>query len=292
MTKLVAIGPAIACLLIAFAPAQEKQENTSNNAIARYVMTEDAQIAVGKGAGNANLSAQFRDTANSTAPDLYWIAGEPITGDSDHVTYVFGYDSMASVQKGGDAVLKVLQVVAAKNPSLISQVGDVSKGSHFTLAEYNKELSYRPDAVPLAETRWWYTSVYELKPGCEDGWAELVKLYSEMAKRTNWDLHWIAYDVRAGAPDPTALSVSPLRSLAEQDQEPPPAAREAMASAPMRQMFQQFADKGCIRHIEHYYTRVDPGLSRPPQSLVTANPDFWTPKPEPVVAPAKPAKQK
>ena len=291
MTKLVAIGPAIACLLIAFAPAQEKQENTSNSAIARYVMIEDTQIGVAKEAGIANVNAQIRDTVNGVAPDQYWIAGEPVTGDSGHFTFVSFYDSMASVEKGGDAMTKVGQALAAKNPSFIGQVGDVIKGLHFTLAEYNKDLSYRPDAVPLAETKWWWTDVVELKPGCEDGFAENGKVFSEMAKRANWDIHWIAYNIRAGAPDPTILLVIPMRSLAEWDQEPPAAAMEAMASAPMRQMLQQF-DKGCIRHREHFFTRVDPGLSRPAQSLVAANPDFWTPKPEPAVASAKPAKQK
>ncbi len=291
MTKLVAIGPAIACLLIAFAPAQEKQENTSSNAIARYVYIQESQIGAAKGASFANVSAQFRDTANSTAPDLYWIAGEPITGDSDHVTNVFFYDSMASVGKGEDAFAKVFQALAAKNPGIISQVGDVIKGTHYVLAEYNKELSYRPDAVPLAETKWWVTDVYELKPGCEDRFAEIGKSFFEMAKRSNWDISGIAYDVRAGAPDPTILVVHPHRSLAEMDQEPPAAAREAMASAPWRQMWQQFSE-GCIRHLEHSYSRVNPGLSRPPQSVVAANPDFWTPKPEPAMAPAKPAKQK
>lgn len=291
MTKLVAIGPAIACLLIAFAPAQEKQENTSNNAMPRYALIQDAQIAAGKGASLASVSAQFRDIVNGVAPDQYWIAGEPVTGDSDHVTYVSFYDSMASVEKGEDVMAKVLQALAVKNPSFMSQAGEVIKSQHLTLVEYNKELSYRPDAVPMAETKWWYTSVYELKPGCEDGFAEIIKSFSEIVKRANWDIHWTAYNVRAGAPEPTILLVSPMRSLAEQDQEMPAAATEAMASAPWRQMWQQFSE-GCIRHEEHSYTRVDPGLSRPPQSLVAANPDFWTPKPEPAVAPAKPAKQK
>ncbi len=100
-----------------------------------------------------------------------------------------------------------------------------------------------------------------------------------MEKRTNNVPHWIAYNVRAGAPLPTILFVSPMRSLAEQDQEPPAAAKEAFESAPMRQMLQR-AGKERIRHIERTYTRVDPSLSRPAQSLVAANPDFWTLKQE------------
>ena len=291
MTKLVAIGPAIACLLIAFAPAQEKQETTSNNAIARYVYIQDTQIGVGKQAGLANGIAQYRDTVNGVAPDQYWIAGEPVTSDSEHFTVVSFYDSMASFEKGGAAFAKVDQALAAKNPSLASQAGDIFKGSHRILAESNKELSYRPDAVPLAETKWWYIIAYELKPGCEDGFAEIGKAYSEIAKRANWDIHWITYNVRAGAPEPTIWVVIPMRSLAEMDPETPAAAREAMASAPMSQMLQQF-DKGCTRNVEHSYIRVDPGLSRPPQSVVAANPDFWTPKPQPAMAVAKPAKQK
>jgi hypothetical protein len=289
MAKLASIGLAVACLLTALAPAQEKQENKSNDAIARYIFVSGYQLAGGKYASYTNLLAQFRDITSSAAPDLHWIAGTPITGDSDRVTYVSSLDSMASVEKMMTDFDKVDQAIAAKNPSLASEFAEIEKGSHSILAEYNKELSYRPDAVPMADTKWWSGGVYQLKPGCDYEFADALKQLIEVGKRTNAVGHWIAYNVRVGAPEPTILMVSPMQSLAERDQETPAAAREAFASVAMRQMRERIG-KECIQHVEHSLTRVDPALSRPPQSLVAANPDFWTPKPAAPVASAKPAK--
>ena len=64
---------------------------------------------------------------------------------------------------------------------------------------------------------------YELKPGCEYEFTGTAKQVIEVEKRTNNVPHWIAYNVRAGASLPTILFVSPMRSLAEQDREPPAA---------------------------------------------------------------------
>jgi hypothetical protein len=66
-------------------------------------------------------------------------------------------------------------------------------------------------------------TAYELKPGCEFEFTGTAKQVIGVEKRTNNVPHWIAYNVRAGASLPTILFVSPMRSLAEQDREPPAA---------------------------------------------------------------------
>ena len=285
MAKSIAIAVAVACLgsLLAFGQTQ-----TNANQPSRYVWWENAQISAGKGELFNKIIAQYRETSTTTSPDTYWIAGDPITGDSDRVTFVTFHDNMASVEKMLNAFEKVEQAITVKNASFEKEAGEAESGSHWALAEYSKELSYRPDLVPIANTTWWASSLFNLKPGCEYEFNDVVKQVADVHKKAADNDHWIAYEIRAGYPEPSVLFVTPLRSLAELDQEPNASSKEMFESAPMRQMFQRIG-KECIQHIESTYSRVDPKLSRVSQQMIAANPDFWTIKEE---APAMAATKK
>jgi len=289
MAKSIGIAVAVACLasLLAFGQTQ-----TTANQPSRYVWWENAQISAGKAELFEKIIAQYRDTSTTAAPDTYWIAGAPITGESDRVTFVTFHDNMASVEKMLNAFEKVEQAITVKDASFQKEAGEAESSSHWALAEYSKELSYRPDLIPMANTTWWASSLFNLKPGCEYEFNDVVKQVAEVHKKTGDNDHWIAYEIRAGYPEPSVLFVTPLRSLAELDQEPPAASKEMFESAPMRQMFQKIG-KECIQHIESTYSRVDPRMSRVSQQMIAANPDFWTIKGEtPVVASTKKGKPK
>jgi hypothetical protein len=284
MARLFAIAVAVACLCspFAFAQAQKTADQPS-----KYIWYETAKINSGKYELFNKLVAQYRDATTSTAPDVYWITGSPITGESDRVTLVTFHDNMASIEKTMTAFEKVEQALTLKNASFYSQAAEAEAGSHWALAEYSKELSYRPDMVPMANTAWWSSSLLNLKPGCEYEFADVVKQVADLHKKAGDNEHWTAYEIRAGYPEPSVLFVTTMRSLADMDQEPPAGAKELFESAPMRQMFQKIG-KECIAHIESTYSRVQPNLSRAPQSLIAANPDFWTIKEEaPAVATKK-----
>jgi len=287
MAKLFAIALSVACLCTLFAFGQTQ---SNANQPSRYVWWENAQISAGKAELFNKVVAQYREASTTNAPDTYWIAGDPITGESDRVTFVTFHDNMASIEKMMNAFEKVEQAITMKNASFEKEAGESEAGSHWALAEYSKELSYRPDLVPMANTTWWASSLFNLKPGCEYEFNDVVKQVAEVHKKAGDNDHWIAYEIRAGYPEPSVLFVTPLRSLAELDEEPNAASKELFESAPMRQMFQKIG-KECIQHIESTYSRVDPKLSRVSQSMIAANPDFWTVKEEaPAVATTKKGK--
>lgn len=288
MTKLAAIALAVACLCATVVSAQDKK---TTDQPAKYVWYSIDKINSGKFEVYAKLVSQLRDAANTTAPDMYWIAGSPITGESDRITIVTFHETMASVEKMWTAFDKVYQAASVKYASLNSESAESGGGSNFVLAEYNKDISYRPDMVPTANTTWWATTLLSLNPGCEYQLEDVAKQVIELHKKAGDKDHWIAYDIRAGYPEPTVLFVVPMRSLADEDEEPPAAAKEVFESPLVRQMFTHF-DKECVRHIESAYTRVEPGLSRPSQALVAANPDFWTVKEEMPTSAAKTTKPK
>jgi hypothetical protein len=281
-----AVATACLCSLFALGQAQ-----TTANQPSRYVWWETANVAAGKFELFSKIIAQYRDATATTAPDQYWITGAPITGDSGHVTFITFHDDMASVEKMIAAFDKVDEALTLKNANFPTQSAEAEPGAHSGLAEYNKELSYRPDLVPMANTTWWATSVFNLKPGCDYEFADVVKQVADLHKKAGDNEHWIAYNIRAGYPEPSVLFVTTLRSLADLDHGPNAATKELFESAPMKQMFQRIG-KECISHIESTYSRVDPKLSRAPQSLIAANPDFWTVKEEAPAIAGKKGKQK
>ena len=289
MARLWAIAVCVACLcsLLAFGQTQ-----ASANQPSRYIWWENAQIAAGKYDAFNRIIAQYRETTTATTPEVYWIAGEPITGESDRVTFVTFHDNMASVEKMMAAFDKVDEAITAKNANFSAQAAEAAPSSHWALAEYNKDLSLRPDLVPIANTTWWSTRLYTLKPGCQYEFNDVLKHVAETHKNLGDNDHWIAYQVRGGYPQPSVLLVTPLRSLGDLDQEPSSASKETFESTPMRQMIQKIG-KECIEHVETSYSRVDPKLSRVSQPMIAANPDFWTIKEEaPVMATAKKGKPK
>ncbi len=288
MARFFAMAVALACLCSLFAFGQAQ---TPANEPSKYIWWLTEQIASGKYELYGKVLAQYRDAATATAPDTYWIAAMPITGDSGRVTYVTFHDNMASVEKMITAFEKVDQAAAAKNASFTAQAGEATAGSHWALAEYDKELSYRADMVPMASTTWWATSAFSLKPGCEYEFGEVVKQVADLHKKAGDNEHWVAYNIRSGYPEPSVLFVTRLRSLADLDEEPSAAAKELFQSAPMRQMFQRIG-KECIAQVESNYSRVDPRLSRVSPQLIAANPDFWTIKEEAPAVAAKKGKAK
>jgi hypothetical protein len=259
----------------------------SNTEPSRYVWWETAQTAVGKGDLYNKLVVQFRDATATAAPDLYWVAGEPITGEDGRITFVTFHDTMASVEKMINGFDKIGEAVALKNANYSADAAQSETGSHWVLAEYSKEMSYRPEMVPIANTAWWSAWTVNLKPGCEYEFADVVKHVIEIHMKAADHEHWTAYEVRAGWPQPTVIFVTQMKSLADADEEPNAAEKEAFDSAPMKQMFQRIG-KECMIHEESEFNRVDPRLSRMSQTVVDANPDFWKIKEEaPAPAPKK-----
>lgn len=288
MTRFTAVALALVCLLGTLAA----QENKSSDKMAKYVYYEDAKVNSGKFRVFAKTVGEFRDAAATTAPDSYWIVGSPMTGDTSTFVFVSFQDSMAGVQKFADSMNKAGEAAMAKDASWEQENAASDGGTQLGLARYNQEISYRPDMVPLSDTTYWTSETISLRPGCGHDFTEAAKQVIELHKKAGDNAHWIAYDLVTGPSLPAVLIVQPLKSLADEDEEPPAAAKEIFQSAMVRNMLNSFS-KQCIAHISTAYFKVEPSLSRPMPSLVTANPGFWTVKQETVsAAPMKKSKKK
>lgn len=280
MTKYFTVILAVVCVFVPLVCAQTAPDKDQPS---RYIWYGIDQVNSGKFHVYANLMSQYRDVVNTTTPDIYWISGAPITGAYDRFTSVSFLNSMASVEKMLNDFDKVDKVVASKNANLSTMSAEAIANSTTVLAEYDKEISYRPMLVPMANTSYWMTELVSLNPGCDSALNEVAKQIIALHQKTNDNEHWAAYNVRGGHPQPSVLFVTGLRSLADLDQETPPVVKETFANPMVRQALTKF-DRECVRSVETNYIQVLPQLSRPPQALLAANPAFWSVKEEPVVA--------
>ena len=135
---------ALICFCGLLALAQSKDQPS------RYVWWETFQTAVGKTDVFSKVSMQFREVTAAAAPDVYWVVGKPITGEDGCLTFVTFHDNMASIEKMLDGLDKMGAAVALKNANVNTEIAESETSAHWALAEYSKELSYRPDMVPTA----------------------------------------------------------------------------------------------------------------------------------------------
>ncbi len=258
----------------------------------KYIWTQHVTIAEGKGMSYPGLLAQFRRAAETTKADTYWLAGSYLTGDMRQVVYVSFYNNFAGVETDLASFEKIAVETIKMNPNFMAESGATELAPHGTIAKYREDLSYLPDKVPGPQTKFWEVTTIMLKPGHMTDFADLVKTEIELLKKADLDEHFLVYQVMAGLPTSGSAFyiVKPMKSLAEMDADSSERMKSVFTPIVRRQFESQVAQM--VSHIESNLLAVRPDLSRPPQTFLAANPDFWTVKEAaPVVARGKKVKK-
>ena len=151
-----------------------------------------------------------------------------------------------------------------------------------TLLLYQPALSYRPDQAMrlLPKARYFYASIFQIKPGSDADFAELVKLRRLGYDSINLDRPEIAYHLLSGGPAGTYVFLAPLTSLRAFDNglAKTPAYAEAVVESGAKSGRKIAADIELIR--EHYLLRTMPQLSYVPDEFAMENPEFWGSRPK------------
>ncbi|MGB7621939.1 MAG: hypothetical protein WBN92_06275 [Terriglobia bacterium] len=216
-----------------------------------------------------------------------WLGMTAVWGNSSEAWFVTGYDSFAAFDKERTAVDKMVAgAVKTGMDQLDKQDSDLLSGSRSLVATYNKELSYRAD-VDIPHMRYFRIVTVRVRPGQGHTFEEARKIVNEAHEKANVDEHWAVYEVVAGAPAGTYFIITPLKSLAEQDDFPAlhgKAYQDALGDenrAKLRKMQSE-----AVMSAETSVYAFNPAMSVLPKEWTGADPDFWTPKPK---AAAKPA---
>lgn len=140
-----------------------------------------------------------------------------------------------------------------------------------------KDLSY--GAYPdIGKQRFYEVTIFRVRPGHEDQFAQAGKAYGAAARRAAPDTAYRVYEVTGGMVGPTYFVISSVVAHADYD------TTTTQGEATMKGMtpeelatLQKFSSEGLI-NAETQRFRVDPNMCYVPKDVRASDPAFWTPK--------------
>lgn len=216
----------------------------------------------------------------------HYFGMDSMSGPSRALFFI-GYPSFAAWEKDNQAQEKNAVLSAAIDRAELAD-GDLLTSFDQGVFVYREGMSLRA-AVDIAHMRYFEASLFEIRPGHEHEWEELVKMYKEGFEKAIPEAKWAtfesAYSVGSG---PRYLVLNPMKSLAEVDQMYADQKKfaDAMGEDGMKKLGELATS--CIASEQTNLFHFNPKMSYPQDEWIKADPDFW--KPKVVAAPAaKPA---
>ena len=268
-------------LVLCSSAALAGDENSSAN-VPKLLRLTKYEVKAGHSMDYAALVRQVREKIGDA--DYHWIATTPITGAGDRVNLIGFYDTYAQIEQTMGVAMKAMAPLM-QSVDFQRGVAESIVGTNAIIAKYREDLSYHPEKFDVANGTCWDITTFKLKPGAGMEYTELLKESIELHKRANIDEYWAAYEVQYGSSTPTIIYVTPMKSLAELDNDLT-AAHKAAFNESTRRRFSQLSKDDLIS-VENTVFMVRPELSRPSQTIMAANPTFWTVKEQPTAVATK-----
>ena len=228
--------------------------------------------------GNPHMkteSAFVQALRNANWPTHYF-GMDALSGRSRAVFFV-GYDSFEAWQKDMDATMKNTSLAAALDSAAVAD-GALLNSYETSAYVYREDLSLR-GPVDIPHMRYIEISIYNIRPGHEHDWETLVKMYMAAFEKVP-NAHWATFEKMYGTTTSGArfIAVSPMKSLAEVDQEMLDG--KAFAAATTEDQKQKMRDltASTTESTESHIFAINPKMSYVPDSWVKADPTFWNQK--------------
>jgi len=284
-TSIWVLAMLVVCSIMAV--AGDSSDAASN--VPKLIRLSKYEIKMGKIGEFANLNQQVRQALNNGDASYHYVAATPIAGTAGLVEIASFYDNYSQIET---AMKSFAQSTGAlmKSAEFNRGASDAIQGAHGIIAKFRPDLSYNPQKLDLANATSWEVSVVRLKPGYSRDFEDLEKEAIDLHKKGNIDEHWVVYQVEYGAPTPSFIFLTGLKSLADLDVDRKAAHEAVFTEAIRRQFTRVFKEAGDFE--QSTILTVRPDLSRPPQTLLADNPSFWTVKEVAPTVAAKTTKKK
>jgi len=238
-------------------------------------------IKEGKSAAHEKTEAAFMQAAAKEQYPANILGLTSMTGTSVAV-FLEGHATFASIADSQQVIDK------PEFAALDTADAELRTSQRSILAVYRPDLSYAVDKINLLKTRFFSIETIRIREGQGQGFTELGKTVIDAAGKSGDTQPVAAYEAVSGAPNGTYLLLEPRQSLKSLDD----------GLQHQRALFQAMGDEGMKRFAkavsetvanqESLLFAVNPQMSYVPREWITADPDFWTPKPvETTKAPAK-----
>ena len=276
--KRTAVHIVAAGLLLAGASLIQAQSQEPTHLL--RIFRED--IKSGKSAAHEKVeSAYVRAFSKSGYPS--YLALENMTGTSQ-AWFLERYDTYESMEKA--IHLAETEPLKTTLDQLDAQDGEVRTGERGIIATYQPELSYLPVPANMAKMRFVSINIVRARPGHAADFAEMRKLLNAAWTKSGSKQRRTVYSVSSGMPAGTYLILSGMDSLKAMDPPPSPMSMADAFGADNLTRYNKL-QSDIVVSSESTMFAVSPKMSNPPKEFITADPDFWAPKPKPVAA--KPA---
>jgi hypothetical protein len=194
------------------------------------------------------------------------MSGEP------RALFFSGYDSLGAWQDETTSVDKIPGLSAGLDR--VSAVdGELLNG--MSMSVWNHRTSMSMNEHGLKGERFMEIEQYNLKPGHQGEWEELVKMVLAGYKKGIPDASWSVYEEVYGQNGDSFLVLGPLKSLAEEDQHMATGKKfaEAMGPEGLKKLDAMMAD--CVESHNTNLFAFSPKMSYPPQAWTDAEPGYW-----------------
>ena len=206
----------------------------------------------------------------------HYLAVESLSG-KNRALFLTGYESFAAWEKDAKATQANASLSAALDRAWAAD-GELLSETDGGAFQYRDEYSLRP-AVDIAHMRYFEISVFQVKPGHDKDWDDIVKLVTAAYQKIP-DAHWATYANVYGSQDNTYLVFNPMKSAEEIDKAFAQGKdfEAAMGEDGMKKLSDLTA--AAIAMTQTNLFAFNPRMSYVSDDWVKADPDFWKPKAE------------
>lgn len=204
----------------------------------------------------------------------HYIAADSLSGKSRSLFFT-GYDSFEDMEKDALATQKNATLSAALDKASMAD-GELLTEMDMGDFTFNEEYSLRP-AVDIPHMRYFDITVFQVRPGHEKDWDDLVKMYKAAYEKIP-DGHWVTYQGVYGGPNGIYLVFVPMKSASEIDHSLAENKQfvEAMGPEGMKKLGELSA--ACIESSQSNLFVFNPRMSYVQDEWIKADPEFWSPK--------------
>ncbi len=269
MRRVLYLGVAI-CLLVALAvPVMAQTSSPGDPPKVMQIYRET--VKPGKSFAYETHAANFVRAFQRANSPSRWVTMNAVSG-ANEVWYMVGYRSFAEWEAEHNTNMQSA-VLMASMKQLEPAGTDLVDSSNSIVVVYRPDLSHGVSSVSVPNARFVRTTVLRIRLGTEPAFVERTKDAKVANDKANTGAHWFTYQVVSGMPAGTYVIFSTMKSLAEADVDQSKAFQEALGEEGYAKRL-QFARDNIIVANSNLYA-FNPATSRPDQTWVAANPDFW-----------------
>ena len=246
---------------------------------ARLLRIFREDIKPGKGAAHERAEMGYVRAFSKTAYPSY-VALDAMSG-ATQAWFLERYESYEALEKA----VKLSQAEPLKSalPLLDVQDGEVRSGERSMIATYQKDLSYTPGSPLGPKGRYYTITTMRIRPGHNPDFAEMRKLLNAAYEKAGAKQRRVVYSVSSGAPTGTYLILGAMESLKAMDATATGMSMPDAFGADLVRYNKLMSD--IVISSENALFTINPKMSNPSKEFVSADPDFWAPKPKPAAAP-------